>query len=213
MPTKVPRYQHSPVTHFCPSTAPHTLGCRSSQPYHDQSLLLSTHSGRAVLLCRAMSGFEIAGVVLGSIPLVISALEHYMDGVNTIQSFRSYKRVLRRLILTLQTEHVGLQNVCEKLLVGIAPQTCIEEMIDDPFGELWRENEVFNKLRLRLWRSFKVFDETVRDMREAIQEMMDKLNLGPNGKVSANLYQTGVPMLMIECTRSCGQRAHPSSGS
>ena len=28
-----------------------------------------------------MSGFEIAGVVLGSIPLVIAALEHYADGV------------------------------------------------------------------------------------------------------------------------------------
>jgi len=28
-----------------------------------------------------MSGFEVAGVVLGSIPLIISALEHYADGV------------------------------------------------------------------------------------------------------------------------------------
>lgn len=27
-----------------------------------------------------MSGFEVAGVVLGSIPLLISALEHYSDG-------------------------------------------------------------------------------------------------------------------------------------
>jgi hypothetical protein len=30
-----------------------------------------------------MSGFEIAGVVLGSIPLIISALEHYAEGVST----------------------------------------------------------------------------------------------------------------------------------
>ena len=29
-----------------------------------------------------MSGFEIAGVVLGSIPLVVSALEHYTEGVS-----------------------------------------------------------------------------------------------------------------------------------
>jgi hypothetical protein len=28
-----------------------------------------------------MPGFEIAGVVLGSIPLIVSALEHYSDGV------------------------------------------------------------------------------------------------------------------------------------
>jgi len=29
-----------------------------------------------------MSGFEIAGVVLGSLPLIISALEHYGEGVS-----------------------------------------------------------------------------------------------------------------------------------
>ncbi|KAH6960033.1 hypothetical protein BKA56DRAFT_624055 [Ilyonectria sp. MPI-CAGE-AT-0026] len=130
-----------------------------------------------------MSGFEVAGIVLGSIPLVVSALEYYMKGLGTLQNFRSYKRVLKSLILTLDTEHVSLQNVCEKLLVGIAPQTCIEEMIDDPFGELWREEEIFNKLRLRLWRSFKIFYETVRDMREAIEEMMEKLHIGTSGKV------------------------------
>jgi hypothetical protein len=28
-----------------------------------------------------MTGFEVVGVVLGSIPLLISALEHYSDGV------------------------------------------------------------------------------------------------------------------------------------
>jgi hypothetical protein len=29
-----------------------------------------------------MSGFEIAGVVLGALPLVLHALEHYSDGVS-----------------------------------------------------------------------------------------------------------------------------------
>ncbi|KAJ3536921.1 hypothetical protein NM208_g6521 [Fusarium decemcellulare] len=130
-----------------------------------------------------MSGFEIAGVVLGSIPLVIAALDCYMRGVGTIQSFRAYKRGLKRLIQALETEHVNLQNVYERLLVGIAPSYHIEAMIEDPFGEQWRETEVLSKLRLRLWRSFKNFEDTVHDMREAVQEMMEKLGIGPDGKV------------------------------
>ncbi|KAL5607175.1 hypothetical protein FOBRF1_007672 [Fusarium oxysporum] len=145
-----------------------------------------------------MSGFEVAGIVLGSIPIVVSALQCYMNGLGTLQNFRSYKRILRSLILTLKTEHVNLQNICEKLLTGIAPQTRIEEMIRDPFGDLWREEEIFNKLRLRLWSSLQVFDDRVQDMREAIEEMMEKLNIGPDGKVgsygqhcaSANSEQT-----------------------
>ncbi|RBA19099.1 hypothetical protein FPRO05_10028 [Fusarium proliferatum] len=131
----------------------------------------------------SMSGFEVAGIVLGSIPIVVSALQCYMNGLGTLQNFRSYKRILRSLILTLKTEHVNLQNICEKLLTGIAPQTRIEEMIRDPFGDLWREEEIFNKLRLRLWVSVQVFDDRVQDMREAIQQMMEKLNVGADGKV------------------------------
>ncbi|EWG41497.1 hypothetical protein FVEG_03600 [Fusarium verticillioides 7600] len=130
-----------------------------------------------------MSGFEVAGIVLGSIPIVVSALQCYMNGLGTLQNFRSYKRILKSLILTLKTEHVNLQNICEKLLTGIAPQTRIEEMIRDPFGDLWREEEILNKLRLRLWSSLQVFDDRVQDMREAIEEMMEKLNVGTDGKV------------------------------
>ncbi|KAG7416289.1 hypothetical protein Forpe1208_v005590 [Fusarium oxysporum f. sp. rapae] len=129
-----------------------------------------------------MSGFEVAGIVLGSIPIVVSALQCYMSGLGTLQNFRSYKRILKSLILTLKTEHVNLQNICEKLLTGIAPQTRIEEMIRDPFGHLWREEEIFNKLRLRLWSSLQVFDDRVQDMREAIEEIMEKLNIGTDGK-------------------------------
>ncbi|KAJ4266014.1 hypothetical protein NW762_003987 [Fusarium torreyae] len=135
-----------------------------------------------------MSGFEVAGIVLGSIPIVVSALEFYMKGLGTLQNFRSYKRILKSLILALKTEHVNLQNICEKLLVGIAPQTRIEEMIRDPFGKLWKETEIFNRLRLRLWTSLQVFDERVHDMREAIEEMMEKLNCGPNSTVNNNTH-------------------------
>lgn len=146
------------------------------------SLALSSLNHRLIDFV-AMSGFEVAGIVLGSIPIVVSALQCYMNGLGTLQNFRSYKRILKSLILTLKTEHVNLQNICEKLLTGIAPQTRIEEMIRDPFGDLWREEEIFNKLRLRLWSSLQVFNDRVQDMREAIEEMMEKLNVGTDGKV------------------------------
>jgi hypothetical protein len=131
-----------------------------------------------------MSGFEIAGVVLGSIPIVVSALEYYVKGLGILQNFHSYKRLLKSLILALKTEHINLQNICEKLLVGIAPQTCIETMIRDPFGKLWGEEGINNKLRLRLWTSISIFDERVQDMKLAIEEMMGRLDIGPGVEVS-----------------------------
>ncbi|KAF5672516.1 hypothetical protein FHETE_3650 [Fusarium heterosporum] len=124
-----------------------------------------------------MSDFEMVGVVLGSIPIVISALEYYTKGLDTFQNFKIYKRILQRLILTLKTEHLTLQNVCEKLLNRIAPQVHIEEMIGNPFGDRWKEKEIFDKLRLRLWTSLSVFHERIQDISEAIEEMMEKLKI------------------------------------
>ncbi|KAK3685900.1 hypothetical protein B0T22DRAFT_443022 [Podospora appendiculata] len=111
-----------------------------------------------------MSGFEIAGAVLGSLPIIVSGLQFYMEGASTIGKLRIYKRELERLILSIETEHVMLQDICEKLLLGIAPQTQIEEMIDDPFGALWKQQD------------------TAEAMAEAIRLMMEKLNVGPDGK-------------------------------
>lgn len=123
-----------------------------------------------------MSGFEIAGIVLGSIPLVISALEHYSRGLSTIQRWRKYQRELQTLIRNLQTEQVKLQNVCEKLLVGVVPASEIEAMIDEPAGPLWRRDAVEARVRARLWKSYVVFQEIVVNISEAINEIQRGVN-------------------------------------
>lgn len=124
-----------------------------------------------------MSGIEVAGLVLGALPLIISALEGYAKGAGAIQQWRFYKRELTTLKRGLETEHVKLQNVCEKLLMGIAQPPIIEQMIENPFGPLWKEEQVYRKIRQRLWRAAGVFEENLRDIQKALKELEDKLNL------------------------------------
>ncbi|KAK4040938.1 hypothetical protein C8A01DRAFT_15233 [Parachaetomium inaequale] len=131
-----------------------------------------------------MSGFEIAGVVLGSIPLLISALEHYGEGISTIQRWRKYQRERQSLIRNLQTEQVKLQNVFEKLLVGLVPASDIEVMIENPRGPLWRQEAIERKIRARLWMSWTVFDDTIEDIRIAIDEMQREIDSQRDGNVS-----------------------------
>ncbi|KAF4846956.1 hypothetical protein CGCSCA4_v005962 [Colletotrichum siamense] len=130
-----------------------------------------------------MSGFEVAGVVLGTIPLVISALEHYKQGISTIRKWRNYDRELRSLTRNLETERVRFQDVCEKLLVGLVPPRQIETMVEHPFGPAWHEDKIQAKIEARLWRSFNIFEEIVKDMGEATREMVTKLDLQPDGKI------------------------------
>ncbi|OBS22579.1 hypothetical protein FPOA_08915 [Fusarium poae] len=125
-----------------------------------------------------MSGLEVAGIVLGSIPLVISTLEHYKNGVSLIQRYRRYERELQRLIRNLETEQVKLQNVCEKLLDGIVSPSLIDAMVEDPGGDLWTKKETHKAIRTRLWKSCDVFERTLRDIQTATDEMYDKLGHG-----------------------------------
>ncbi|KAK3363962.1 hypothetical protein B0T25DRAFT_56328 [Lasiosphaeria hispida] len=51
-----------------------------------------------------MSGFEIAGVVLGALPLLISALEHYRSGKSTTSALIQWRGQLDTLISRLKTQ-------------------------------------------------------------------------------------------------------------
>lgn len=48
-----------------------------------------------------MSGVEIAGLVLGAIPLVIAALEHYEDALDPTIAFLMWNRELSAAIQNL----------------------------------------------------------------------------------------------------------------
>lgn len=70
--------------------------------------------------------------------------------------------------------------------MGIAPPPLIQQMMEHPFGPLWREEanpEVYHKIRQRLGRANKVTWENVEAMTEAISELQNKLNLVSEGQV------------------------------
>ncbi|KAK2688454.1 hypothetical protein QWA68_012444 [Fusarium oxysporum] len=115
-----------------------------------------------------MSGLEVAGIVLSSIPLLIIALEKYTEGLSTLHRWRKYKRELQSLIRNLETERIKLQNFCEKLLLDLVPHYNIEALIDNPMEDLWREEETLKKVQFRLGKGFKVFQDTTNDLRATL---------------------------------------------
>lgn len=84
----------------------------------------------------SMSGLEVTGIVLSSIPLLIIALEKYTEGLFTLHRWRKYKRELQSLIRNLETKRIKLQNFCEKLPLDLVPHYNIEALIDNPTGDL-----------------------------------------------------------------------------
>jgi hypothetical protein len=103
-----------------------------------------------------MSGFEIAGIVLGTIPLVVTVLEAYS---NFMRDWGKAPSELKSLNRQLTTERAKLYNVCDQLISDVVPQRDIEPMLQDPFGQLWQAKETNDKIRRRLWDAYGPFEE------------------------------------------------------
>ena len=129
-----------------------------------------------------MSGIEVAGLVLGAIPIVITGLEKYIQGVATVKRYFRYKNELKSLLRALSTEYDIFRNSCEELLEGLVPVQRLSFLLQDPGGKPWKDASLEKRLKQRLQDAYKGYLETVDDMEAAVEEFKDRLKL-KDGKV------------------------------
>lgn len=148
-----------------------------------------------------MSGFEVAGIVLGSIPLIVTALEAYSKFV---VEWRKAPSELQSLNRQLTTERSKLYNVCDQLLGDVVPQRDIEPMLQQPFGPLWQSPETSSRIRRRLWNSYDPFEETILEVQEALQKLTKDLRVEVtrDGQASQTILRRG--NCRLTALRSCG---------
>jgi hypothetical protein len=130
-----------------------------------------------------MSGFEIAGVVLSSLPVIISAIEHYVDLVQTVKLAMKFKIELKNLKHNLDAESAVFLDTLERVLDGLIPAKQLEELLKDAASTLWRDDILNKQLQDRLGRSYNVFTDTVNDMNATVQEFIKRLDLDDQGNV------------------------------
>jgi hypothetical protein len=131
-----------------------------------------------------MSGVEAAGFILAAIPLVISFVEHYADGVRTINRWRKYDRELKSLCRRLRSEEELLRNTCELLLRDIvASEQELETLVLNPAGPEWSDPDLESRLQSKLLGSYVVYMETVEDMKDAVNAIKDRMGIKDDVKV------------------------------
>ncbi|KAI9857769.1 MAG: hypothetical protein M1813_008020 [Trichoglossum hirsutum] len=128
----------------------------------------------------------VVGLVLGALPLVISALEHYRDGLDPVIDFWRYDATLRDLQIQLRIEQDLYQGTLKRLLLSELSQQQLEALFPDP-GEpqriaLWETNEVNQKLRFKLGKRYDIFMDAVQVMDTTIKKLMEKLDIDAQGK-------------------------------
>jgi hypothetical protein len=121
---------------------------------------------------------------LGALPLVISALEHYANGIQTAKRYWRYKSELRSLILQIDTERGIFINTLEQLLGGIVRIEHMTDFLSNPGGDAWKNRDVDSKLKDRLRGVYEIYLGNVQGMEQSLKSIMAKLALDSEGKVS-----------------------------
>jgi hypothetical protein len=143
----------------------------------------------------------VVGLVLGALPLVISAPEHYRDGLDPVIDFWRYDATLRDLQIQLRIEQDLYQGTLKRLLLSELSQQQLEALFPDP-GEpqriaLWETDEVNQKLRFKLGKRYDIFMDAVQVMDTTIKKLMEKLDIDAQGKVSRSHARSALAVFLF----------------
>ncbi|KAB2576942.1 uncharacterized protein LTHEOB_279 [Lasiodiplodia theobromae] len=133
-----------------------------------------------------MSGVELAGLVLAVLPLVISALEDYNDGLDPVKAFVKWENYLPQYIRKLRNQHVHYEQTLRLLLAPITTEYELAEMIAEPHGDLWRDPTMAEKLRYKLDESYDAYHHTIKDIEKIMTTIAEKLDLERATSITRN---------------------------
>ncbi|MCJ1467892.1 hypothetical protein MMC07_006517 [Pseudocyphellaria aurata] len=130
-----------------------------------------------------MSGFEVVGIVLGAIPLLMSALKHYSDALSTIKYINGYDTVFDTIHISFVASLSIYMNSCETLLSPLIPlDNELHELLEKHDARAWENVELGKSLRERLGQNYNPYVALVKLVNKKIVLFGRKLRLGDEMK-------------------------------
>jgi DNA repair ATPase RecN len=122
-----------------------------------------------------MSGFEIVGVILGVIPLIIEAFDRSEQAFAAFAAYRRYPKELAKLDSKLGAQKTVFRNNCNNLLSTITnDRQKVHDMLSQPSHEAWQDKILQQNFKNNvgaLDQSFESCQQTMEQIYEALQSI------------------------------------------
>ena len=126
----------------------------------------------------------MAGLVIASFPVIVHALNHLAEGLESFQIWRRYRRELERYARNIENQRIWYLDTIEELLDGIArSDEELHSLVSNPGGPSWQSPEYQERLEARLDRSYHAYTKTIDHLLSALQDIRMKLGIDDAGKV------------------------------
>ena len=140
-----------------------------------------------------MSGLEVVGVVLGAFPFLISAMEHYEETKSASKLWYRIKKSHRKDLGNLKHCELMFKIHLDELLLpllldGVTGQVNYEELLTNPGGPGWRQENIEDALAERLFGNHSSY----LDLLNEVVEVMAKLSKAT--KVEDDRFQAGLKL-------------------
>jgi hypothetical protein len=129
-----------------------------------------------------MSGFEFAGLILSTIPLVLIGLQEVHGRTSKI--LFKHQHVIASFIRDLNMEHAQFRSTLEKILGGLVDDLELARLLEDHKHHLWKDEQLEKSMKQRIGPGgYQSYINTVNRVASALAELRDAVGL-KYGKVS-----------------------------
>ncbi|KAI9371533.1 hypothetical protein BJX61DRAFT_543604 [Aspergillus egyptiacus] len=121
---------------------------------------------------------ELAGVVLATIPLVVTALDNYVDVLDTMRLFRTkkYRRYLERCSSFLGAHQASLLNAIEIAVESDISKKGLDDLKRlDSAQCIWKDTTLQATLQKNLDRDYDTFMNMLEEANHILQELNNRL--------------------------------------
>ncbi|KAH6849665.1 hypothetical protein B0I37DRAFT_369530 [Chaetomium sp. MPI-CAGE-AT-0009] len=123
-----------------------------------------------------MSGFEVAGIVLGAFPILLSALEGYRALARTAGLWSNIRSEHQKCKNEVNAQRVAFVGNLKRLLLRLAiDDGKISQLLASPGGDEWRDDEIVRQLKDHLLNAYDIVLETIEDMGRAAEELKKEM--------------------------------------
>ncbi|KAH7135408.1 hypothetical protein B0J11DRAFT_575995 [Dendryphion nanum] len=127
-----------------------------------------------------VTGVETAGLVLGSLPLLIAALENYDDIVQPTKAFFSWRKHRRKLVQELYTLRASYDQAINILLNPVVDLEELKDMIENPLSDKWTAGDIADNLRDMLGTAYDPLILTISEISYILGDIATHLGIqGP----------------------------------
>lgn len=125
-----------------------------------------------------MSGIELAGLVLGAFPIILTALERYREGAELLSDWWHIEQAYKKCTQEVKYHRLLFEsNVEEFLLPLVVDDDELKLLMENQEHESWDDPELEIRLEKRLPKSYTLFIDIMKEIQEQMAKLMKAMGV------------------------------------